>query len=398
MLRVLILSTLFPDASRPNFGVFVERQTLGLAAREHVALQVVAPLGIPPWPLAGFGHYRALSALPLCEQWKGLTVHRPRFLNFPATGGRHHAAMLVRALGPVLEHIRRDFPFDIINAEYFFPDGPAAVELGRRFGVPVAIKARGSDIDHWARSPATGPQVVAAANRADGLLAVSQALREDMAALGMPRERIECIYTGVDLTRFAPTDRDAAKAALGIEGPLVASVGALIPRKGHSIVIDAVAALPGVHLHIAGEGPERPRLEAQIARLGIGDRVRLLGPVAHDALPPLLAAADAMALASRFEGLANAWLEALASGTPVVITDVGGARQVMNSAAAGRIAAPAPQAFAEAIRALIVAPPEPAAVRAAAEPFTWEANGAALHGFLRGLVDRRAAAGNRTAA
>ncbi|MBO9623512.1 MAG: glycosyltransferase [Sphingomonas sp.] len=398
MLRVLILSTLFPDASRPNFGVFVERQTLGLAAREDVALQVVAPLGIPPWPLGSFGHYRSLSALPAQEQWKGLTVHRPRFANFPGTGGRHHAAMLVRALVPLLTAIRRDFPFDVINAEYFFPDGVAAVELGRRFGVPVAIKARGSDIDHWARSPVTGPQVVAAANRADGLLSVSQALRDDMAALGMPRERIECIYTGVDLTRFAPADRAAAKAALGIDGPLIASVGALIPRKGHAIVIDAVAALPGVHLHIAGEGPERPRLEAQIARLGVGDRVRLLGPVAHDALPPLLAAADVMALASRFEGLANAWLEALASGTPVVITDVGGARQVVRGPAAGRIVDPEPKAFAEAIRALIAAPPEAGMVRAAAEPFTWSANSVALHGFLRELVDRRAAAGDRTAA
>jgi len=398
MLRVLILSTLFPDASRPNFGIFVERQTLGLAAREGVALQVIAPLGIPPWPLAALGRYRPLAELPVREKWKDLDVHRPRFRNLPGTQGRFHAAMLARALVPLLARIRRDFPFDAINAEYFFPDGVAAVALGRRFGVPVAVKARGSDIDHWARSPATAAQVIGAGCAADGLLAVSDALRTDMIALGMPGERIQCIHTGVDLARFAPADRAAAKAALGVPGPLVASVGALIPRKGHATVIEAVAALPGVHLHIAGEGPERARLEAQVTRLGLGGRVRLLGSVPHAQLHQLLAAADVMALASRFEGLANAWLEALASGTPIVVPDIGGARQVVRGDAAGRIVEPRPEAFAAAIAELLAAPPAPAAARAAAEPFTWEANGAALHRFLRRLVEQRAATCERTAA
>jgi teichuronic acid biosynthesis glycosyltransferase TuaC len=152
-------------------------------------------------------------------------------------------------------------------------------------------------------------------------------MRDDMIALGLPGERIECIVTGVDFRRFAPADRAEAKAALGVTGPLVLSVGALIPLKGHEIVIDAVATLPGVQLWIAGEGPQRPAGRAdRPARAG--DRVRLLGAVPHAELPAMLTAADAMALASEREGLANAWLEALASGTPVVIPDVGGARQV----------------------------------------------------------------------
>jgi len=120
----------------------------------------------------------------------------------------------------------------------------------------------------------------------------------------------------------------------------VVSLGALIPIKGHDILIDAVARLPGVNLWIAGQGPEQARLEAQIVQSGLGDRVRLLGAVPHDQVAPLVAAADVMALASEREGLANAWLEALASGTPLVIPDVGGARQVLRgSTAGGRIAA-----------------------------------------------------------
>lgn len=389
MLRVLVLSTLFPDASRPNFGIFVERQARALAARDGVEVRVVAPRGLPPFPLAQHPRYAALARQPLQEAWRGLHVDRPRFLNLPGLGGRLHAAMLVRALRPVLADMRRDFPFDVISADFFFPDGPAAIALGNAFDVPVSIKARGSDIHQWTRRPAIARQIVRAGQAADGLLSVSLPLREDMIALGMPADRIECIVTGVDLNRFAPRDRGAAKEALGIAGPLVASVGALIPLKGHDLLIDAVATLPGVHLAIAGHGPEAPRLAAKIAAMGLAERVRLLGAIPPERIAELLAAADVMALASASEGLANAWLEALASGTPIVIPDVGGARQVVTAPVAGRIVERTPAAFAAGIAALLATPPAPGDVRQVAAPFTWEANSERLHRFLARLVADR---------
>jgi teichuronic acid biosynthesis glycosyltransferase TuaC len=214
-------------------------------------------------------------------------------------------------------------------------------------------------------------------------------MRADMTAIGIPAERVRVHRTGVDLDRFAPRDRRAAKAALGIAGPLVVSVGALIPRKGHDMVIRAVASLPGVTLLIAGEGPERGRLDSLIAQSGAADRIRLLGSVAHGDLPPLLAAADVMALASLSEGLANAWIEALASGTPVVISDVGGAREVVTDAAAGRVVARTPEAFAEGIAAVLADPPDAQTVRGFAAGYTWEANSAALYDHLSGLVEAR---------
>ena len=390
MLRVLTLSTLFPDASRPNFGVFVERQTLGLAAHPDVDLRLVAPLGLPPWPLSRHAHYAALAALPERETWKGLTTYRPRFTTLPATAGRFHSRALIKRLVPLLTEIRRDFAFDVIDAEFFFPDGPAAVALGEHFGVPVSVKARGADIHHWGTVPATAAQVVAAGRDADGLLAVSQAMRADMIALGIPAARLRVHHTGVDLDRFAPRDRSTGKASYGVTGPLIVSVGALIPRKGHDIVIDAVASLPGITLLIAGEGPARAGLEAQIAARGVANRVRLLGAIPHGELPGLLASADVMALASASEGLANAWVEALACGTPIVITGAGGAGEVVTDAAYGRVADRTPQAFAAAIAAVLADPPQPAAVRAGAARFTWAANTAALYDHLAALVSLRA--------
>ncbi|MGK6319417.1 glycosyltransferase [Sphingomonas sp. DT-204] len=389
MLRVLTLSTLFPDASRPNFGIFVERQTQGLAALPDVELRVVAPIGLPPFPLDRLGHYRSLTRLPRHEQWRGLDLWRPRFTVVPGTGGRFHAGALVRTLTPLLHELRAEFPFDVIDAEFFFPDGPAAVALGRRFGVPVSIKARGADIHHWGHAHATAAQVAQAGREADGLLAVSDTMRDDMAALGIRADRIAVHRTGIDRSRFHPRDRRAEKARLGVTGPLILSVGALIPRKGHDVVIDAAARLPGTTLLIAGDGPERPALEGRIADAGLGERVQLLGGVPHGELPALFAAADVMALASASEGLANVWVEALASGTPIVITPAGGARETIDRPTAGRIAERTPEGFASAIAEVLLDPPDPAAVAAAAERFSWETNAAQLRDHLARLVGAR---------
>ncbi|MCW6529385.1 glycosyltransferase [Sphingomonas sp. MMSM20] len=385
MLRVLTLSTLFPDASRPNFGVFVERQTLGLAARPDVALTVVAGIGVPPWPLSRHPRYRQFAAVPTHETWKGVEVLRPRFTVLPGTAGRFHASALLRAVRRGI----RGREFDVIDASFFFPDGPVAIALGRERGIPVSIKARGADIHHWGHAAATARQVRDAGLAADGLLAVSRAMADDIAALGIPAEKVKVHHTGVDLARFAPADRAAAKAALGVAGPLVVSVGALIPRKGHDVVIDAVARLDGVTLLIAGEGEARGALEAQIARAGVGDRVRLLGAVPHAQLPALIAAADVMALASASEGLANVWVEALACGTPIAVPPVGGAPEVVTAPSAGRIVPREAGPFAAAIADLLGAPLPAEVVRAHALGFTWEANTVALYAHLAGLVQTR---------
>src|SRR3954453_16513573 len=98
MLRVLTLATLFPDARGPTLGLFVERQTLGLAGRADVALEVVSPVGLPPWPLSLHPHYAPRRGLPLKEDWKGLNVHRPRSSPFPARLQPEAIARIVRPI------------------------------------------------------------------------------------------------------------------------------------------------------------------------------------------------------------------------------------------------------------------------------------------------------------
>lgn len=389
MLRVLTLSTLFPDASRPRFGPFVELQARNLAAHRGVELRVVAPRGIPPMG-ALHPRYRALAAIAEEERWHGLHVYRPRYRHLPATGGRFDAGQLARALTPLLESIRRTFAFDMIDAQFFFPDGPAAIKLGRAFGVPVSIKARGADIHYWGmQNDATRAQVIAAGQAATGMLAVSEALKADMAALGLPAERIAVHRTGIDRTLFRVRDRAAAKAALGVSGPLLVSVGNLIERKGHAIVVDALAQLPDARLVIIGQGDQQAAIEARITRLALGDRVRLIGSKPHDVVADWLAAADAMVLMSASEGLANGWVEALASGTPLVIADVGGAREIVDTPEAGVLAAREPLAVAGAIRALLARDVDRDAVARTVADYSWEANAAMLFDHLTTVAARR---------
>lgn len=387
-MRVLTLSTLFPDASRPTFGIFVERQTLGLAAREGVELRVVSPRALPPAPLDGHPRYNARAELAEDEDWKGLRVYRPRFMHFPGPAVRYAPGFMVHRLRRYLLALREEFPFDIIDAEYFWPDGPAAAFLGQAWDVPVSIKARGSDIHLWGQRRYGRRHIVQAGEAADGMLAVSEALKRDMVALGLPEEKIRVHYTGVDLDRFVIADRAAAKAALRITGPLIVCVGYLIERKGQRLVIDAMTSLPDATLLLVGDGPARQALQVQIEQLGLSNRVRLLGPQPHEALPPLFAAADVSVLPSSSEGLANVWVESIACGTPVVIADVGGARELVDSPAAGRIVERTPEAIADAVRAIIDAPYGRERTRRSAERFTWERNSEALHAHLSALIER----------
>jgi len=384
MLRVLTLATLFPDAGRPDFGRFVLRQTQALAARDGVEVIVAAPVGLPPWPLSLHPHYASRRRLAERETFEGLEVHRPRFRVLPRVGEAGAARALARAMLPLAEALKPN----VLDAEFFWPDGVAAMHVARALGIPFSIKARGSDIAYWGTRSGILPQMLAAAEAADELLAVSAALKTDMAALGMPGEKIAVHHTGIDLDRFRPADKAAAKMRLGIEGPLLVSVGALVPVKGQALAIAALAALPGATLILAGEGPERARLEHEARRQGVAERVRFAGAVPHGALPPLLQAADAMVLPSEREGLANAWVEALACGVPLVVPDVGGAREVLDRPEAGRIAARDPRAIAAAVDAVLAAAPDAERVRAAAARFSWEANGAAMHAHLARIAGR----------
>ncbi len=389
-LHVLTISTLFPNAARPNFGVFVERQTVALSRQPGIIVSVINPIGIPTFPLNLFQRYQILRDLPKYESWFGLNVHRPRFSLMPKIGGRFNPKAIVSAIWPIVQTIHAERPIDIIDAEFFYPDGPAAMEIANRLGVPFTIKARGSDIHHWSAAAGCRAQIIDAAHASAGLLAVSQAMKSDITALGIAENKIMVHYTGLDQERFHPRDRAKAKAELRLIGPVILCVGALIARKSQNLLIEALVDIPDAKLVLAGEGEAEHNYRMLAERLGVADRVQFLGNVAHDRLPLLYCAADIMALVSSSEGLANAWVEALACGTPVIASNVGGAPELLISPDAGRIVNRNVSEIVTAAKALLKdrIPQERVAIQA--QRYSWDENGRLLAALLFEICHQRA--------
>ncbi|MXP43976.1 glycosyltransferase [Allopontixanthobacter sediminis] len=391
MNRLLSIATLFPNSHTPRFGTFVARSLEALAARGDWEVTLINPIGVPP---VAFGKYRALAAAAVDGTERGVQVYRPTFPLIPRFGVRFNPALIARSVRALARRLHAESPFDLVDAQFFFPDGPAAARIASDLGLPLSIKARGSDISYWSHRQFARRAMLAAGDQAAGLLSVSDALTEDMVRLGMDRGKIVLNRTGLDRDRFRPLDHASIRRRLGEElglrlsddQPLLATVGALTARKGQGLVIESLPALPGVQMLLVGSGESRERLETQARSLGVADRVHFAGIVDHDLLPIILSAADAMVLPSSHEGLANAWVESLACGTPLVICDAGAAREVVTVPEAGLIVERSVSGVTEGIRQILANPPPREAVAKTAERFSWTENAASLAEYYRRLI------------
>jgi phosphatidylinositol alpha-1,6-mannosyltransferase len=216
----------------------------------------------------------------------------------------------------------------------WYPEGLIATLARVR---PRIILAHGTELmprpSQWRRTLWSRLQRWTLAS-ADLVIANSEYTRR-LALRMVPESNVVAISLGVDVRRFSPGDRDAAKGRWGVAGKTVIStVARLHEYKGHDTVLEALAALPRHNLSqlvylIAGRGPDRPRLEARAKTLGVESVVRWLGYVAEEELPALYLASDLFVLCTReskhdVEGFGLAFLEAQACATPVIGTRTGG--------------------------------------------------------------------------
>jgi len=393
-MNVLVFTSLFPNNVQPNLGIFIAERIARVARLPGVAVKVVAPVPWYPPLLSGWrSRYRRVLA---AETVRGLEVLHPRYAMIPKVGMRHHGAMMLRSVIEPIRALHARQRFDVIDAHYLFPDGYAGIGLGRALGLPVVVSARGSDVNRFAELPDIRPMLESTLARADGVIAVSSALRDRMTELGAPATTIDVIPNGVDLAVYLPRDRREARQRLGLpDRPTILYVGNLVPGKGLETLIDAFSRLRGgdparrAGLLLVGGGLLRPALEARAASLGVASEVRFVGEVAHAELADWYSAANTLCLASEREGWPNVLLEALACGTPVVATRVGGIPEIVTSDRVGILADGTPDAIAAALQEALRREWDRAALRALAEPFTWERAAAAVgRVFERALVRR----------
>jgi glycosyltransferase involved in cell wall biosynthesis len=342
---VAVLSQLYPHGGQPGAGLFI-RERMTRVAR-HLPLVVVSP--VPWFPLQGFvrrfrPHFRPPA--PRYEERDGVLTVCPRYLSVP--GVLKGLDGLFMALGALrtLRRLQREGRAEVIDAHFAYPDGYAAGLLGRWLRLPVTVTLRGTEA-RLVRSYRGRRRVAAALRRASRIFTVSDSLRRVALEVGAEPERVVVVPNGVDTERFYPVDRDQARKALGIssDAQVLISVGTLVERKGFHRVIELLPELRErfpelVYLVVGGSGPEGdmgPELRRQAQELGVAEAVQFLGVMAPDELREPLSAADVFVLATRNEGWANVFLEAMACGLPVVTTDVGGNREVVASAALGHV-------------------------------------------------------------
>lgn len=324
-----------------------------------------------------------------------MQVHHPRYPLLPKISMPFHGLSMFLGSLRRAAALHRQGKLDWIDAHFVYPDGFAAVLLGKYLDVPVTVSARGTDINLFPSFRLIRPMIRWTLHRADRVIAVSAALREAIADLGLSKKKIHLIPNAVDTARFRPISQVEARRGLHLpEGsPILVSVGSLIAPKGHQLTIRAVAAIcnqfPALQLYILGEGSYRGELEKLVGSLSLRERVHLLGKRPNDELPFWFSAASLSCLASSREGWPNVVTESLACGTPVVATRVGGIPEILHSPELGTLVDQSSDALAAGILQSLGRKWDRQAISREASARTWETVAEEVEALLLANPNRR---------
>lgn len=339
------------------------------------------------------------SRIPRRERIGELAVEHPRYALIPKISMTLHAFSMALASESTARRLHKQHSFECIDAHFVYPDGMAAVVLGKLLGLPVIVTARGTDATHYPNYRIIRRMLRWTCQQAAGIVAVSDSLKQEILKLGIPEERVRTITNGIDAERFTPLDRSEARRQLGIpEGvPVVISVGNLNEVKSQYLLVSAVQSLssrfPTLRLYVIGEGPQRSSLQAQIDSAQLQARVSLVGGVRNEDLGVWYSGADLSCLVSSREGWPNVINESLACGTPVVAAEVGGIHEIITSAELGVFVERDPNSVAKGIETALGKPWNRMNISQQARKRTWDLVAAETEGYLKECVEKAAASG-----
>lgn len=335
-MKVCFVTTSFIRSPEDHYARFVFEQARSLRLVDHgIEVLAVAPHA---------------AGLAVEESIDGVTVHRVRYF-WPTALERlayQHEGLfqtlrtswlavlqlplLLTALLIRLLRVSRNA--QIIHAQWI-PTAAVAIIVGALRRVPVVVSVRGGDLN-TARGSRLGRLFTSAIlGRVTHIVTVSDDFRSAVANEIGCHTPVSALYNGVDTEQFHPRDKAACRRELGLDetGSLALYVGGLIERKGLKTLLEALTDRHvtecHVELYLAGEGPQLDKLKAVVSANGLAQRVRFLGKVPRNRVHLWMNAADVLVLPSYSEGRPNVILEAMASGTPVVATAVGGTTELV---------------------------------------------------------------------
>ncbi len=348
-MKLLLITSTFPTPNAPRQGVF--NGLLVDALRTVHSVRVIAPI---PWT-AKTSVSRKVSTDPHA-------LH-PTFYYPPRIARWSYGFWYWKSIQRSFRTLTKDYTPDVILGYWAHPDGDAAIRAARSLGVPAVVMVGGSDVRILARSGMRRRAIQAVLQNANRVIAFSQDLACHVSELGVPSDRIDVVYRGVDRSIFRDGDRLQARLALQVEPESIVLVwvGRLVDVKNPSMAIRAVVNWKQhygacIRLVIIGDGPLKPGLERLASQLGVCQSCSFLGSIPHADIAKWFLAANLTILTSHSEGVPNVLLESVACGTSFVATDVGGVREIADDYADRLVPAGDDLALQEAVIAKLSDP------------------------------------------
>jgi peptidoglycan/xylan/chitin deacetylase (PgdA/CDA1 family)/glycosyltransferase involved in cell wall biosynthesis len=354
--RILFISTIFPNPGLPHLGVFNLRLLRALVPEHDV--RVIAPV---PWTQGWFGTAKdsVESGTNSSRILEGVEVHHPRYFYIPKLLRQYYAVFYWWSIRRKVRELLKSFRPDVVLAYWAHPDGDVANRIGERLGIASAVIVGGSDIQVITREPGRRRRVQKVLQEVDAVITVSKDLKANAIQLGASVEKVRVMYQGIDPTIYFPGEQHEARRRLGIptEGKILLWVGRMVSVKGLDVLVQSCSILKqsgvGFHLYLVGDGPLRSRLDYLIRDQGLSQDVTFAGSLPYDQLPDWYRAANLTVLPSRSEGLPNVLRESLACGTPFVASRVGSIVEIAPDGWSRLVPPDDPGALADAIAAAL---------------------------------------------
>ena len=388
MLKIAVVTRYFPSSAEPWQGRSAY-QTLRVIARE-ADVRVFYPNAKYPSLLKP--RSRSYDQLDASYSPPDVKTSYYDFPALPLVSRPFNGWMAARALLPAV----RGFAPDLIFSCFLYPDGYAALKIGKALGVPVVVMSIGSDINRIG-DPISALHTRRVLREADFLVAVSGDLRLKAVAMGAPPETTRAVINGCDLSVFHVRDRLEARRRLRIDqaAKVVVYMGRMDLKKGLRELVEASSSLcterPNLHVYLVGEGPDKPLIESAIQAHNAASYIHVLPGCAFDDVAVWMAAADLVTLPSYMEGCPNVVLEALACGRPVVATKVGGIPEIMSDECGLLVPPRDPAALAKALASVLDTVWDASAISARGSR-SWNTVAAELLEIFKSLVSARKAA------